>query len=464
MKGNSHNYNSTKATSKPQKFRWIPLHWLILIAMVLGIVLGLLISKCQINSKLSYCEQISEIKISYFSWMGVVFLRLLKLIVPPLIFCAVFGAIANLKVEELGRIGSTTLVVFLCGMLISAGIGLFYVNIIEPGAGLDVSALKTEDFLSEKEIEASKAIIWEKFIPRNIFESFANGETIHIILIAIFSAIASIFLGRKTSSFVKVIDAVFEITTKLTEWIMKLTPFGVFGLVVNAIGSSGIEPLYNLGKLLFTAILGISTVLFVITPFFLYVLAKVEPLKFFSSIKEAMLTSFGTASSVATIPTSLKCVEEKLKVPKEISRFVITTGATLNMNGVAVYEAVVTLFIAQAYATKTLGLGEQILIVVMVVVSAFGTPGIPHASLITTTIVLGAVGLPCELVGLVVGVDRIGDMFRTMANVTGDCASAVIVNKFISRSNSSVEEDSSLKAFEKESFIIKQKLEQETEE
>ena len=438
---------------KGKKLPSIGLHWLILGGMLLGVIIGLLFSSCLSNPDLSYCEQVSKLKISYFSWMGMLFLRLLKLIVAPLIFCAVFGAIANLKIQQLGKIGSTTLIVFVCGMCISASVGLFFVNIIEPGSGLDVSALQTEQIFSSHEIQSTRAGIWEKFIPENIFKSFATGETIHIILIAIFSAIASILLGKKSSAFVNLIESVFEITIKVTGWIMKLTPFGVFGLVVNAIGSSGIEPLYNLGKLLFTAILGISTILFVVTPLFLYLFARVKPLFFFAAVKEAMLTSFGTASSVGTIPVSLKCVEERLKVPKEISRFVVTTGATLNMNGVAVYEAVVTLFIAQAYATKALGLGEQILIVIMVVVSALGTPGIPHASLITTTIVLEAVGLPCELVGLVVGVDRVGDMFRTMANVTGDCASAVIVDKFVSGSQSLRKKDTSLQAFEKEHFV-----------
>ena len=431
----------SQAIEKPVKKFKLALHWQILIAMAVGIGVGLAFSSCTAPCNISgpkpgLCSVVSYsyLSVHSFSWMGEVFLRLLKMIVIPLIFCALVNGVSHMKAGQLGKVGLTTFLVFKISMLIAAVIGLFYVNLIKPGIGFDVSGL-SRDSISHMNLHGHENFFLS-IIPKNIFFSLSQeNQLIQVIFFALIFGIALVHGGKETVSISTAFEQIFKIMLKITHWIMKLAPFGVLGLIISAVGTTGLAPFISIGKYMLVVTLALSTMLFVVTPLLVFFFGGMGPLKFFGGVKEAMLTAFGTSSSAATLPVSLDCVQNNLGVPPAIANFVVTIGSTMSMNGAALYEAVVTLFLAQAYAPLIPGIDlsikGQIFIVGMVLLSTIGTPGIPHGGLITTTIVLQAVGLPIEAIGLIIGVDRILDMCRTMTNVTGDCASAVIVNNLI---------------------------------
>ncbi len=405
--------------------------------MACGVLLGLYINACNNGA---VC--LLNLQVSYFGWMGDLFMRLLKMIVVPLIFCALVNGISHMNVGQLGKIGIVTLFTFKGNMLIAAVIGLFFVNAIKPGVGFDVTKFtqgmapsELSNTVSHAKESASKSPdLITQLIPSNIFESLAEGNLIQVIIFAIVLGIALTMLGESCAGITAGFSQFFKVLLKITGWVMLVAPFGVFGLLVKTIGVAGSAPFFFLGKYILTVVLGLGTMLFVVTPLLVWFLGGLNPITFFQGIKEAMITAFSTSSSAATLPVSLECVTKNLKLPSALTNFVVTTGATMSMNGAALYESVVTLFLAQAYLGSVpgldLSLGGQIYIVAIVLLSTFGTPGIPHGGLITTTIVLNAVGLPLDALGLILGVDRLLDMARTMTNVTGDCAAAVIVNRF----------------------------------
>ncbi|MDJ0625190.1 MAG: dicarboxylate/amino acid:cation symporter [Candidatus Caenarcaniphilales bacterium] len=422
----------------------LDLHWQILIAMLVGIVVGLSFSSCSEQEGVFYnffsglgaCGLIkgSKIGVHNFAWMGELFLRLLKMIVIPLIFCSLINGISHMKVDQLGKVGLVTFVFFKVSMLIAAIIGLFWVNTINPGVGFDVSSISKVDVDHLTSHTDENLLL--SIIPTNIFYSLSqDNQLIQVIFFALFFGIALVTMGSKAAQVAKAFEQIFQVMLKITHWIMFLAPFGVFGLIVKTVGTTGLTPFISVGKYMLVVILGLATMLFVVTPLLVYFLGKMNPLKFFGAIQDAMLTAFGTSSSAATLPVTLECVTENLKVPQSIASFVVTVGSTMSMNGAALYEAVVTLFLAQAYASIIpgidLSLKGQIFIVAMVLLSTLGTPGIPHGGLVTTTIVLKAVGLPIDAIGLIIGVDRVLDMCRTMMNVTGDCVASVVINRFV---------------------------------
>jgi Na+/H+-dicarboxylate symporter len=423
-------FDNTKA-----KFK-LALHWQILIAMVSGVLLGLAFSECGNNSALGYCTVLknSHINVETFSWMGEVFLRLLKMIVVPLIFASLINGLSHMKVDQLGRVGLVTFLVFKGSMLIAAIVGLTYVNLIKPGVGFDLSSV-TKVSVDHLSVEHHDNFL-VSLIPSNVFGALASdNQLIQVIFFALLFGIALVTSGKEALGISKAIDQLLKIMLKITHWIMVIAPFGVFGLVVKTVGTTGLTPFISIGKYMLVVALALGTMLFVVTPLLVYFLGGMNPIRFFGGVKDAMLTALGTSSSAATLPVSLECVQKNLGVPASLASFVVTVGSTMSMNGAALYEAVVTLFLAQAYAPMIpdidLSLKGQIFIVAMVLLSTLGTPGIPHGGLVTTTIVLKAVGLPIDAIGLIIGVDRILDMCRTMTNVTGDCAAAVIVNNLI---------------------------------
>lgn len=422
----------------------LDLHWQILIAMFLAIIVGLNFSSCAEHKGVFYdffsglgtCGLIKNtgISVDNFSWMGEIFLRLLKMIVVPLIFCSLVNGISHMKVDQLGKVGLATFIFFKVSMLIAAVIGLFWVNAINPGVGFDVASI-TKENVDHITLHTGENLFLS-IIPTNIFYSLTqDSQLIQIIFFALFFGIALVTMGPRVSAIAKGFEQIFQLMLKITHWIMVLAPFGVFGLIVKTVGTTGLTPFISVGKYMLVVVLGLATMLFVVTPLLVFFLGKMNPIKFFGAIQDAMLTAFGTSSSAATLPVTLECVTKNLKVPPSIGSFVVTVGSTMSMNGAALYEAVVTLFLAQAYASIIpgidLSLKGQIFIVAMVLLSTLGTPGIPHGGLVTTTIVLKAVGLPIDAIGLIIGVDRVLDMCRTMTNVTGDCVASVVINRFV---------------------------------
>jgi Na+/H+-dicarboxylate symporter len=410
----------------------LELHWRILIGLVLGIVLGYIFSLNNLAGADN--PQIGIIELNHITWVGEVFLRLLKMIVIPVIMLSLISGISHLPVKNLGKIGLTTLLIFKGQMLFAAFFGLFFVNILRPGDHIDLHKVldngdPAEDihFITDSSLGIADLLL--SMIPSNIFEALSNGTLIQIIIFSIIIAVALVQVkdGKKVLDMLQVVlDAIL----KVTHWIMELAPYGVFALITKTVAVGGISSIAEYSYFMFTVVAALATMLLVFGSLAVHFFTDFTPLEFFGKMREVMLTAFSTSSSAATIPVNLKAMKQNFGVPNHIASFVIPLGATMSMNGAAIYEAIVTLFIAQAWLPEPLSIGKQIFVVFMVLLATFGTPGIPHGSLVTLAVVFQAVGLPLEAIGVILSIDRILDMARTMVNVSFDSISCLILNKY----------------------------------
>jgi proton glutamate symport protein len=410
----------------------LELHWRILIGLLLGVLVGYFFSLNNLAEADN--PSIGIIELNHITWMGEVFLRLLKMIVIPVIMFSLISGVSHLPIKSLGKIGLTTLLVFKGQMLFAAFFGLFFVNFFRPGDHIDLHKIldnggSGEDihFITESSHGVSEILL--SMIPSNIFEALAHGTLIQIIVFSIIIAVALVQVrnGRTILNYIQIaLDAILLIT----HWIMELAPYGVFALITKTVAIGGLSSIADYGYFMMTVIAALATMLFVFGSLAVHFFTDFTPLEFFSKMREVMLTAFSTSSSAATIPVNLKTMEKNFGVPNQVASFVIPLGATMNMNGAAIYESIVTLFIAQAWLPEPLSIGKQIFVVFMVLLATFGTPGIPHGSLVTLAVVFQAVGLPLEAIGVILSIDRILDMARTMVNVSFDSISCLILNKY----------------------------------
>ncbi len=420
----------------------LKLHWRIIIGLILGGVLGYFFSLNNPDGNLAN-PAIGYLKLDHITWMGDLFLKLLQMIVIPVIVCSLVVGIGHLPVKSLGKIGLMTIITFKGQMLFAALLGLLFVNIIKPGAYIDLHQIldktNTDEvkFITESNHDMSEIML--SMIPSNIFSSLSTGSLIQIIVFSIFLAVALVRVegGDKILKFFKIgLSAIL----KMTHWVMELSPYGVFALITKTVAIGGINSLSKYGVFMLTVMGAFFAMLFIIGPIVVYLFTDFTPMEFFTGMKEVMLTAFSTASSAATLPVTLEAMEKNFKIPNRIASFVIPLGATMSMNGAAIYESIVTLFIAQAWLPEPLSLSKQIFVVFMVLIATFGTPGIPHGSLVTLAVVFQAVGLPLEAIAVVLSIDRILDMTRTMVNVTFDSISCLILNKYSGFSDEEIEE------------------------
>ena len=409
----------------------LELHWRILIGLVLGALLGYFFSINNPNGIDNPAIGLFHLK--QVTWMGDLFLKLLKMIVIPVIMCSLITGISHLPIKSLGKIGLLTLVVFKGQMLFAAFFGLFFVNLIKPGQYINLhevinsGASEEIEFITESSHGISDILL--SMSPSNIVHSLSDGSLIQIIIFSIIIAIALVMVdgGKKILDSVSVL---LNAVLKVTHWIMELAPFGVFALITKTVAIGGIDQIAKYSMFMLTVIAALLTMLFLVGSLAVHFFTDFTPAQFFSRMQEVMLTAFSTSSSAATIPVTLETMEKKFNVPNRVASFVIPLGATMNMNGAAIYESIVTLFIAQAWLPEPLSLGKQILVVFMVLLATFGTPGIPHGSLVTLAVVFQAVGLPLEAIAIIISIDRILDMTRTMVNVSFDSVSCLVLNKY----------------------------------
>lgn len=410
----------------------LALHWRIFIGLILGALLGYVFSLNNLDGS-EPNPAIGYLKLDHITWMGDLFLRLLKMIVIPVIVCSLVVGVGHLPIKSLGKIGLLTLITFKGQMLFAAFVGLFFVNLIKPGSYIDLHAIldhgQTEDihFITEQQHSVSEILL--SMIPSNIFNSLSDGALIQVIVFSIFLAVAlvSVKNGDRILAYFKIaLDAILV----MTHWIMELAPFGVFALITKTVAIGGITSITKYSMFMFTVITALTAMLFVIGSIIVHFFTDFTPLEFFSKMREVMLTAFSTSSSAATIPVTLETMEKEFGVPNRVASFVIPLGATMNMNGAAIYESIVTLFVAQAWLPEPLSLDKQIFVVFMVILATFGTPGIPHGSLVTIAVVFQAVGLPLEAIAVILSIDRVLDMTRTMVNVSFDSISCLILNKY----------------------------------
>jgi len=357
--------------------------------------------------------------------IGTLFINLIKMLIVPLIFVTlVSGIVAMDDVSKMGRIGIKTFFLYLFTTAIAITIGLATGIILEPGVGVDLS---TATVITAKEAPSLMSTLLN-IVTKNPFSSLANGNILQIIFFAIMVGISISLVGEKANAVKEFFIAFSEIMYKMTEIVMSLAPFGVFALMAWVSASYGLDVLLSLGKVIFGVYLGAILHILITMGGGLTLFAKLNPLKFFKGIISAQTVAFTTTSSSGTLAVTNQNVTENLGVSKPIASFVLPLGATINMDGTALYQGVCVIFIAQAFGI-VLGMEQYLMIILTATLASIGTAGVPGAGLIMLSLVLTSVGLPIEGVAIIAGIDRILDMARTTVNVTGDAMVSVFIAK-----------------------------------
>ncbi len=366
------------------------------------------------------------------AWLGTLFLNALKMLTLPLIVAAVISGVASLgDVRKLGRLGGVTILYFVITTGVAVIIGLVMVNVVQPGVGLELHGGAIPEQVRAKAGTGIADILLAMISP-NLVASAADMQLLPLILFAILLSAALTTVGDKGLHVIAFFDGLNEALMKVVIWLMYLAPVGIFALVAARLGKAGggdafFAQLSAVAWHVVTVLSGLG-LHFVVLALILVLVAR-RGMAFLTNLLRALLTAFGTASSSATLPMTMECLREN-KVDERAIRFVVPLGATVNMNGTALYEAEAALFIAQAYGIH-LGLGQQVIVFVTATLAAIGAAGIPEAGLVTMVIVLSAVGLPLEGVSLLLAVDWFLDRFRTTLNVFGDAVGAAVVHRFL---------------------------------
>ncbi len=390
----------------------IALHWQILIALILAVLFGIYFSNY----------------IGYVAWMGELFLRALKMIIIPLILSSIISGVTNIgSAGNLGRLGSKTIIYYISTSTLAIITGLFLVNIFKPGVGADLNLRR------EVELEVGADSLGDtllKIVPENVFEAFSNNS--QMLAVILFALLFGFFItrtpGRSGEILTDFFNAVFQVMMKLTFFIIKFTPYGIFGLVAAKVAEQDdlMALMQSMGMYMAVVLMALAIHAVITLPILLKYIGGINPAKHFSAMRTPLVTAFSTSSSSATLPLTMHAVENNSGVSNKITSFTLPLGATINMDGTALYECVAVMFIAQAYGVE-LSILQQMIVVLTALLASIGAAGIPMAGLVMITIVLTAVGLPLEGVGLILAVDRILDMFRTSVNVWSDSCGATII-------------------------------------
>lgn len=420
-------------------------HW-ILISMVLAGAAGLAVNEWAPRA----ADGGPNARVAWFvHWIaepaGQIFLRLIYMIAVPLVFCALVLGVAGMgDLRKLGRVGfkSFLFTIVLSGISVAVGLGL--VTSLKPGAGLspEKRAALLERYTSDttKTLANAQAAKTPRdalldIIPKNPIQemvgamdgSSPGGGMLAVMFFSLIVGVAITLAPEKTAPLVSLLEAVYEAVMQIINMAMRLAPFGVAGLVFALTAMLGLEILHTLGWFVVAVMSGLGFQMLVVYSLLILVVTRTNPFKFFARISEVMLTAFATSSSSATLPTALRVTEKNLGVRRDITSFVLTVGSTANQNGTALYEGVTILFIAQVFGVH-LEFQQQIVVILMAILAGIGTAGIPGGSLPMIVVVLNSVGVPGEGIGIILGIDRVLDMCRTVVNVAGDIAIAKCVD------------------------------------
>jgi len=409
----------------------LKLHWQILIALLLAVLVGWVVSPETSLFGISL--------VSIFDFVGKLFLNALKMIIVPLIVSSIIMGVSNLgSSDTFGRLGGKTLLYYVLTSTFAILIGITVVNIVQPGIvdGMPAKEMlglsaDTSEVMTKVEGKSAGDVvgIFLRMIPTNIVHAAAEGQMLGLIF---FSLLFGFFMTRIKLEIQKVLQTfwqgVFDVMMLITDLVMKFAPIGVFALVAKVVIISGFEAFQPLLTFFFTVIIALLIHIVVVMPLLLRFVGGVSPIKHYQAMAPALLTAFSTASSSATLPVTMDCVEDRAGVSNRVTSFVLPLGATVNMDGTALYECVAAIFIAQAYGLD-LTFATQFSIVVLALMTSIGVAGIPSASLVAIAIILAAIGLPAEGIGLILAVDRVLDMCRTSVNVFSDSCGAVIIGR-----------------------------------
>ena len=408
----------------------IALHWQIAIAIALAAVAGWLSGTDAGIAGVTFH--------GVYSFLGALFLRALKMIIVPLILSSIIVGIAGIgRGEDLGRLGGKTVGLYLSTGLIAVLVGLVAVNIIRPGIedgepvrdqlALEVSRQEVRQELGGHGL-GGMVDMFIRMIPENVVATASNNSD--LLALIFFAVLFGFFITRVSNEYAEPVYAfwngVFQIMMRITEFIMKFAPIGVFGLVAKVVAETGFGGVRPLAVFAVTVVIALMTHALVIMPLIIRFLSGVNPWKVYRAASPALLTAFSTGSSSGTLPVTMDCVEKNVGVSNRVSSFVLPLGATINMNGTALYECTAVMFLAQAYGLE-LSLVTQFTIVITALVTSIGVAGVPSASMVAIGMILTAVGMPLEAMGVLFVFDRVLDMLRTSVNVLGDVAASVIV-------------------------------------
>ena len=387
----------------------IPLWQRVVAALALGIVAGLV-----------WGEGAASIK-----WIGDLFIRSIKMLVVPLIFFSLVAGVASIgDLRKLGVVGGRAMLLFLITGQLAAVLGLTMGTLIQPGRGVDASLAGSVEAPPPTSASATQTIL--KMVPENVVEAMATTDVLALIVFSLLLGIGILMAEEDGAPVARIFDSGAIVMQKVTMIVMELTPFGVFALMAWVAGTFGFEGLVPLAKLVALNYIGCAIIILVFYPVMIRLIANLPVIDFFRGMVDAIAVSYSTASSNATLPVTLRCTQRNLGVSASVSSFVVSLGATINMNGTAMYLCLATLFGAQIFGVD-LSWGDYAMVAFTSTLGAVGAAGIPGAGLIMMALVFGSVGVPLETIALVAGVDRIMDMIRTTTNITGDAAVAVTV-------------------------------------
>lgn len=448
----------------------LALHWKILIGLALGVVVGLLVNRfwttqtwdslgvhdagSYVGAKGAYKASVAEggpnadaHSVALLArqtrlavgFVGTLFLNGLKFIAVPIVLFSLIVGVASLNdTSRLGRIGGKTIGIYLVTTAVAITVGLAFANLLGPGRGFDQA--RRDTLVASQAADAAARIgnaeherektVWQVLldvVPTNPFNAMAEGNTLQVVVVALLVGVAITMLPReKAQPLLVFFDAMTEVIIKIVEMILLIAPYAVFALIVRVVADLGVDVLRALAMYAGVVVLGLCVMCFGVYPAVLRVFTPVGFTRFFRAISPAQLLAFSSSSSGATLPVTMECCEERLGVREEIGSFVLPVGATINMDGTALYQGVAAVFIAQLYGMH-LTLGQQAQIVLTATLASIGTAAVPGVGIVMLVIVLESVGIPLQGIAVILGVDRILDMCRTTVNVTGDCMVAAVV-------------------------------------
>ena len=418
----------------PVKKRGLELQWQMLIGFLIGLVAGLIVYSTQRDA--AWVETFT----TYVTQpIGQIFLRLLFMLVIPLIFSALVVGIAEMgEIRSLKRVGLRTLAYTVIVSSVAVAVSLAAVNLLKPGVGVDRAA--ADEMLAESAGRAGEIVkagseqptgidAFVSIIPNNLVEVMgSNSAIISVMFFALFFGIGLLLTDTPNSrALQRGFEGLFDVTMRLILIVIRLAPIAVACFMFNLAALFGWDLLIRLSAYVGVVLLALAVQLLIVFPALLATLGRKNPITFFREVQEAMVMAFSTASSNATLPTALRVSEEKLRLPRRVSRFVLTIGATANQNGTAMFEGVTVIFLAQFFGIE-LSLGQQIMVMLVCILGGIGTAGVPAGSLPVVALILAMVGIDPQAIALVLGVDRFLDMCRTTLNVTGDLVAAQVIS------------------------------------
>lgn len=393
----------------------------VVIGMVLGLIFGILLNV--IDSPFINEHLVDGL----FAMIGKMFINALKMLVVPLVVFSLICGVAGIgDISLLGRVGGLAFALYITTTAIAITLAIALATIIGPGSGFDMSGISVSG-LAAKQAPS----VWDVFaaiIPTNPIAAFADGKMLQIIFYVIIIGIAALMLGDRSNDFVKACEYMNELMMKVVEIVMMFAPYGVFCLIAKTFAEQGIELFLPVIAYVVTLVSALFLHLFVTLMVMLRLLAGLDPFTFMTKIRPAQIFAFSTASSNATIPITFRCVTQRIGADNSVASFTVPFGATINMDGTAIMQGVATVFLANVYGIE-LGIFGYLTVIGLAVLASIGTAGVPGVGLVMLTMVLSQVGLPIEGIAIILGVDRLMDMIRTVVNITGDAVVSTIVAK-----------------------------------